>query len=359
MKNQTKSRKAEHLEIALKKNVQFRKKSTLLEEVSFEGVELVYKALPEIDKKEVNTEIEFLGKKFNAPLIVEAITGGIKEAEKINKDIAKACEALGIGMGLGSIRAMLEDKKLARTYFVRDVAPNIFLAGNIGVTQLKEYSAKEIEKALKEIKADALAVHVNAAQEALQPEGSMDFSGLIEKIKELCEGLSFPVYVKEVGHGISREIAEELRDAGIQAIDVGGAGGTSWTAIDSMRGDKKMKEIGKTYWDFGIPTAASLIEVKSVWKGKIIASGGIRNGLDIVKAIALGADLGGIALPVLKAQQKGKSRAVQQYLERIIEEVRIGMFLIGAKNVKEIKEKEVVLGGKLKEWKEQRIGKES
>ncbi len=227
MAAETENRKAEHLKIAAEGEVQFKGKTTGFEKVGFKGVDLEYRALPEIDKKDVRLETEFLGKRFKAPLMVEAITGGVKEAKKINKDIAKACEALGLGMGLGSQRAMIEFPELKETYFVRDVAPNIFLAGNLGVTELGKCSLEEIEKALEEVKADALAIHINAAQAALQPEKETNFRGRLKEIEKLVQGLKKPVYVKEVGHGIGFETAKALAETGVKAIDVGGAGGTS------------------------------------------------------------------------------------------------------------------------------------
>ncbi len=330
------NRKLEHLDISLNKNVQFREKTTGFEKIAFKGIDLEYKALPEMDKGEVNLETEFLGKKFKSPLMVEAITGGAKEAGKINKDIAKACEALGIGMGLGSQRAMIEKPELSETYVVRDVAPTIFLAGNIGVTELGKIPASQIAEALEKVGADALAVHINAAQAAMQPEKETDFSGRVAEIKKLVKEIKKPVYVKEVGHGINLETAKALAKTGIKAIDVAGAGGTSWTAIDSFRGNKNL---GETFRDIGIPTSQSIVECRKAFNGQIIASGGIRNGLDCAKALALGADICGIALPVLKAQQSGGSKAVQKYLERITEELRIAMFLAGAKTIGQLKGK--------------------
>jgi len=339
MLKSTQNRKRDHLKIASSKNVQFKKKTTGLEKFSFENTELSYRALPEIDKNEINLKTEFLGKKFNAPLMVEAITGGVEEANKINKDIAKACEQVGIGMGIGSQRAMIEKPELKETYFVRDIAPNIFLAGNIGVTELGKYPTKEIGKAIDSIGADALAVHINAAQAAMQPEGETNFKNRLNEIKKIVTELKKPVYVKEVGHGIDFETAEKLAKTGIRAIDVAGAGGTSWTVIDSMRNNKS---VGETFREIGIPTIESIIQCRKAFKGKIIASGGIRNGADCAKAIALGADLCGIALPILKAQQKGGAKEVKKYLENIIEELRTAMFLSGAKNLRQLRNKTLV-----------------
>ncbi len=324
----TQKRKLEHIKICLSENVEFEEKTTLLEKVMLE-----YRCLPEIDLSDVCLETEFLGKEFKAPVMVSAITGGIEEAKKINKDIAKACEALGIGFGLGSQRAMLENPELSETYYVRDVAPNIFVAGNIGASQLKEYSIEQIEEALQAVQADALAVHLNAAQEAVQPEGTPSFRGAIKNIARIAKKLSKPVYVKEVGHGISYAVAKELAKTGIKAIDVQGAGGTSWVKIEALRGKKH----GFTFAEIGIPTAISIVECRKAFKGPIIASGGIRNGLQAVKAFVLGADLVALALPVLKAWNEGGTKAVEELLHNFIEELRIGLFLIGAKNVKEAK----------------------
>ncbi len=354
MKKQTENRKLEHIRIALKENVQFREKSTGFEDIAFKDIELDYQTMPEIDQKEINASTEFFGKKFNAPIMVAAITGGVPEAEKINRDIAKACEELGIGMGLGSQRAMMENPNMAKTYFVRNIAPHIFLAGNLGITQAKKYSSVEIDEALDDVEADALALHTNAAQEALQAEGTTDFSLGFETIKRLQKELKHPFFVKEVGHGVSANIAKQLEKLKVKAIDVGGAGGTSWTGIDSLRGGAEMKEIGKAFWDFGIPTAVSVIETRRVFSGKIIATGGIRSGADIAKALVLGADLAGIALPVLQAQDFGGAEAVKKYLERIIHETKIAMFLAGAKNIRELKKKKFITLGKVKQWTEQK-----
>ncbi len=324
----TERRKLEHLKICLTKNVEFKNKST-----GFESIELVYEALPELDKSDIDLSTSFFGKKFSAPIMVAGMTGGTSKAKKINKDIAWACEELGLGMGVGSQRAMIEDSSLTSSYQVRDVAPSIFLAGNIGVTQIKEFGLKKIDKALKDIGADALAVHLNAGQEAMQLEGNTNFKNALKNIKSLNK-LSKPFFVKEVGCGISESTARKLESIKVKAIDVGGAGGTSWIGIDSLRGKS---ELGKVFWDFGIPTSQSIINTKKNFSGKIIATGGIRTGLDCVKALNLGADFCGIALPVLKAQAKNGKQGVKKYLKKIIEEIKTGMFLTGVKNIKEVK----------------------
>jgi isopentenyl-diphosphate delta-isomerase len=294
-----------------------------------------------------------LGKNFSFPIIVSAITGGAQASKKVNGDIAKACQSLGIGMGLGSMRAMLEHPSLAETYYVRDVAPDIFLAGNIGAAQLNEFSVEQIREALDAIEADALAIHVNAAQEAVQPEGNVDFSGVVSKIDETSARLGKPVYVKEVGHGIGFEVASMLRGTKISAIDVQGAGGTSWTTVDSLR---HKKGFGSAFGEFGIPTAVSIIETRNALQSsdkKIIGSGGIRNGIDAAKAIVLGADMAGLALPALKAQQGGGTKGVEALLSNLINELEITSFLLGAKNVSELKTLPYVVTGKLRDWLKQ------
>jgi len=204
MVSQTEKRKKEHLDVCTKKDVSFEKKTTLLE-----CVELNYCSLPEIDLGEVDLSTNFLGKNFSFPFLVSAITGGAQISKKVNLDIAKACQEIGVGMGLGSMRAMIEKPGLTNTYYVRDVAPDIFLAGNLGVAQLNNYSPKKINEVLQKIEADALAIHINSAQEAMQPEGDTNFSNLIEKIGLFSEEISVPVYVKEVGHGINFQIAKQ------------------------------------------------------------------------------------------------------------------------------------------------------
>ena len=343
MVSQIEKRKIDHINLCVEKDVAFKEKTTLLE-----CVELDYKTLPEISLSDVNLSTEFLGSEFSHPLMVSAITGGAEVSKKINQDIAKVAQELGLGMGLGSMRAMLESPALADTYNVRDVAPDIFLAGNIGAAQLKEYSPELVNKALASVGADALAIHLNAAQEAVQPEGDVDFSGVLNKIAQYVEGIEVPVYVKEVGHGINFEVASALKDVGVAAIDVQGAGGTSWTMVDALR---HTSSFGKTFREFGIPTAVSVIETKNALAGEkqIVASGGIRNGIDAIKSIVLGADMVGVAMPVLAAQQKSY-KTLQTYLRNFTTEMRIASFLIGCKNVSELHKEEYVVLGKLKEW---------
>jgi isopentenyl-diphosphate delta-isomerase len=346
VKNQTVSRKKEHIEISSKNNVQFKHKTA-----GFEEVELEYTALPELDFKECETKTKFLGFNFSFPLLASSITGGHESVKKINEDIAKACSNAGIGMALGSIRAMLEDKKASDSYKIRKQMPKGFLAGNLGITQLKDYTAQQIEKALEELQADALFIHLNAAQEALQKDGTPSFKNCLKTLYNFCQEFSKPVIVKEVGNGISYSTAEQLSRLEIDALDVAGAGGTSWTAIDSLRGNK---EIAETFWDFGIPTVPSIIQCRMVFEQlPLIASGGIRSGLDITKALVLGADIAGTAMPILQAQHKGGSKEIESLFEKFRKEFKIGMFLAGSGKPEDLKGKKVYFFGKTAEWVEQ------
>ena len=304
MAQETGKRKADHIKICLEQKAQAKKATS-----GFEDVQLVNRALPEVDKQKINLSVSFLGKKFSAPLIVGAMTGGTEEATQINASIAEAVEKLGLGMGVGSQRAAIEDQKLEKTYKIaRKKAPNAFLIANIGGVQLVHgYSLKEVKKAVEMIDADAVAVHLNAVQEALQPEGQTNFKGVLAKIKEIAGELDKPVIVKETGCGISAEDAKALEEAGVKAIDVGGVGGTSFAAVEYYRSTNG-KTTDEAFWDWGIPTAVSLIEATQTVKIPVIASGGVRSGLDIAKSLALNANLASVCQPVLKPQLKGQRK---------------------------------------------------
>jgi len=327
-----KKRKIEHLEICANKPVEVG--STWLENVT-----LVHEAMPELNLADINTSTTFLGKELSAPLVITAITGGVEEAGKINKELAKAAEKLGIGFGMGSQRAMIEIPEAWDTFYVRDVAPNTMVLGNIGLVNLKQIDSEDIVKAFNKVKADFLCVHINAAHEAIQPEGDTDFSNCMPELKKICSKV--PVIAKEVGNGISKETAMVLKSAGVKAIDVGGFGGTSWIKVEEYRGK------GKTiFTEWGIPTAASVIECSSSGL-PLIATGGIRNGLDCAKAIALGAGLCGMALPCLKWHYEG---VLEEKLEKVIQELKIAMMLSGSRNIHQLKSADAVISGKLANW---------
>lgn len=326
----TQKRKLDHLHACLDKDVEFEKSN------GFERYELIHNALPEMDIDEVDISTEFLGVDFEAPILIESMTGGTSESARINRNLAKAAHELGIGMGVGSQRAMIENPKLASTYTVKDIAPGIFLAGNVGASQLQDLSFGQILDALKKIKADALFVHLNAAQEMAQDDGHDAWNNVLSSINKLQSEIKIPLIIKEVGCGLSGNVAKRLEGAGIDAIDVAGAGGTSWVKVDSLITGKPMEN----FFEWGIPTAQSLEECLGSVHIPVIASGGIRNGVEAAKALAMGASLVGLALPLLKPATKS-SKAVETVLRQIILELEIAMFLVGARNLKELKGKAV------------------
>jgi len=345
MAEKTGKRKADHIRICLTQKAQAKKATT-----GFEDVRLVHRALPEIDRQRIDLSTSFLGKNLSAPLIVGAMTGGTEEAIKINSSIAEAVEKLGLGMGLGSQRAAIENQKLEKTFSIaRKKAPSAFLVANIGGVQLvRDYGLKEVKKAIEMIDADAVAIHLNAVQEAVQPEGQTNFRGVLEQIKQIAGELDKPMIVKETGCGISAEDARALESAGVKAIDVGGVGGTSFAAVEYYRSTSP-KNMGETFWDWGISTVASLIETTQTVKIPVIASGGIRSGLDIAKSLALNASLASVSLPVLETAVKG-TRETEKLLTGLVDELQNTMFLVGAENIKAIAKVPVVIGGKTAEW---------
>lgn len=300
MAGKTEERKNDHLDICLKENVQAKRVTT-----GFEELFLVHKALPEINRKKIDLSTKVLNHKFSVPLLVESITGGTPKAAKINSAIARAVQELGLGMGVGSQRAALEDPKVEKTFRVaREEAPKAFIVANLGAAQLvRGYGVKEARKAVEMLHADALAIHLNPLQEAVQPEGETSYAGTLNAIEKVVKGLHIPVIVKETGCGIAAEDAKQLEAIGVAAIDVAGAGGTSWAAVEYYRARSRMNELsrklGETFWDWGIPTAISLVEVTQWVRIPVIASGGVRSGIDVAKALALGASLAGMAYPVL------------------------------------------------------------
>ncbi len=337
---ETENRKSDHIKIVLNRDVQHKNSA------GFDDVTLIHNALPEIDFDDVDTEIEFLGKKMTAPIMVSGMTGGTPEAEKINKNLARAAGAVGIGMGVGSQRAMIENGKLLSTYSVRDVAPGILLIGNIGAAQFaKGYGIGECKKAVEMIKADALAIHLNAAQELVQPEGDTNWEGVLESIRDVVKQLGYPVIIKETGAGISGDVAKQLEACGVNAIDVSGAGGTSWTAVESFRNSP----VGGTFNNWGIPTAVAVKWCKKSVKVPILASGGVYNGLDAAKAIALGASACTIARPFLRAAVTSYEKT-KKAMERVVRELKIAMFLTGAKNLKQFRNKKIIITGKTNEF---------
>ncbi|UXD21448.1 isopentenyl-diphosphate delta-isomerase [Ignicoccus pacificus DSM 13166] len=344
----TPSRKMDHLRITLLQDVE-------AGSTWFEYVKVVHRAAPEINMKDVNTEIEVFGKKLKAPIIVTGMTGGNENAAKINATIAEVVEELGLGMGVGSQRAAIEHPELAWTFKIaREKAPNALLIANLGAPQLlKGYGIKEIRDAIEMIDADAIAIHLNAAQEAFQPEGDLDFEGLISKLAELIDSVDKPIIIKETGAGIDYDTALMFRDIGIKAFDVSGSGGTSWVKVEMYRAlEKGLEELAKAAeWmsDWGIPTAAAIAETRAAApEATIIGSGGVRTGMDAIKALAMGADIAGLALPALKAAYRGKEE-LKKYLKAMMISIRAAQFLTSSPTPKDLKGKAVIYGP-LKEW---------
>jgi isopentenyl-diphosphate delta-isomerase len=337
-------RKLDHIEISLKEDVQSRIKN------GFDDITFVHRALPEIDRDEIDLTCEFFGKKVGAPIVIAGMTGGHEKASEINKNLALAAAELDIPMGVGSQRAAIEDEGLAPTYKVaRETAPDIFLIGNLGAVQFSEgYGINEARKAVEMIDANALAVHLNPLQEAIMPEGDTDFRGALEGLEKLRD-LDVPVIAKETGAGIAMEEAKLLEKTGAAGIDVGGLGGTSFSAVEYYR----RKGFETTFWDWGIPTAVSTIECIESTKLSIISTGGIRNGLEVAKALSIGAATCGIAQPLLAGAMKGKSE-VLLILNKIIDELKTAMFLTGASTIEELRKKDLVITGMTKDWLENR-----
>ncbi|MBU0953525.1 MAG: type 2 isopentenyl-diphosphate Delta-isomerase [Nanoarchaeota archaeon] len=331
---QTKARKADHIRICLTKDVNF-KKGAGFDQFTFDAVSLQHNALPEVKRAEIDTSTSFLNKPFRAPLLISPMVGGTEEAERLNKHLATAAERLGLGMGVGSQRAMLKDPSLVKTYLIRDVAPSIFLAGNIGGAQLLESTPKEIINLATQIEADALYVHLNPAQELAQPEGDTDWRQVTERIRVLAKAAPFPILIKEVGNGISGAVASRLVKNGVAAIDVAGAGGTNWVKVEHHRQSEGSAR-AKPFFEWGVPTSDCIIQVRQAEPLiPLIASGGIRTGSDVAKAIALGANLAGIAKPLLQPATESAD-AVQKTLETIIEELKDVMFLVGVKCIADL-----------------------
>ncbi len=350
MVDETRRRKEEHIRISLDQDVQARRTTT-----GFEDVHLIHTALPEINKQEIDLSTNVFDHNFAAPLIVGAITGGTPKATRINSTIAEVVEKLGLGMGVGSQRAAIENKELERTFSItRKKAPTAFLIANIGGIQLVNgYGLKEMKKAVKMIEADAIAIHLNSLQEAVQPEGQTNFKGILRKIREIATELQKPVIVKETGAGIAAEDGKKLEEAGVKGIDISGAGGTSWAAVEYYRAIERGKifqrELGETFWDWGIPTAMSLVEVSQTVNIPVIASGGIRNGVNIAKALALGACLASLSQPVLQVALKGY-KETERAISLLLEELKNAMFLVGADSIRAISEAPLVITGKTAEW---------
>lgn len=322
-------RKKEHLKIAISD----------ISQVGSNGLQnykFTCNSLPEIDYDKIDTSVKFLGKKVNYPFFISCMTGGILEGGKLNKNLSKACEKYNIALGVGSERVAIENPDLAKFYNIRKYAPNIPILANIGLVQLNYgFTHKEFKKCVDMIGADALVVHINPIQEAIQPEGNRNWEGLLGKLEKIIDKISVPVIVKEVGFGMSESVIQRLVKVGVRYIDIAGWGGTNWSMVEGLRG-KADKELGELFSNWGISTADSLENCSAVKLISILASGGIRNGIEIAKCIALGADMVGIASPFAKAGLESEEK-VEELIEKYAKELKVTMFGVGVKNIKELK----------------------
>lgn len=322
----TQSRKADHLRVCLEDDVQFNQVTTGLDRYRF-----THCCLPELDRQEISLTTAFLGKTLAAPLLISSMTGGTDLAQLINYRLAAAAQHYGIAMGVGSQRVAIENPQVAATFAVRSVAPDILLFANLGAVQLNyDYGLDQCLRVIDLLEADALVLHLNPLQESVQTRGDTNFRGLLAKIATLCQKLPVPVIAKEVGNGISASMAQKLIESGVSAIDVAGAGGTSWAKVESERAtDLRQRRLGQTFADWGIPTAECITTVRAVAPQiPLIASGGLRNGLEVAKTIALGADLAGLALPFLQAAADSEV-ALHSLIEILIAEITTVLFCTG------------------------------
>jgi isopentenyl-diphosphate Delta-isomerase len=336
---ETESRKADHVRIVLEEDVTFRRTTTDLE-----AYRLVHCALPEVDLDEVRTETHFLGHRLAFPLVIASMTGGTPETGRLNRMLAEAAQASGIGMGLGSGRVMLEQPEVAGSFQVRDVAPDILLFANLGAVQLNYgYGVEACRRLLDLTQADALYLHLNPLQEALQLEGDTRFSGLLSQIGRVCRALEVPVIVKEVGWGLSTRVARQLIEAGVAALDVAGSGGTSWSQVEFYRhGSRAEQEIASSFREWGIPTALSLGMVREADPDiPLVASGGVQSGIDIAKCLALGADITTMAGPLLRAVATS-GEALAERLDILHRQFRIAMFASGSPDVAALRTAEII-----------------
>lgn len=322
----TSERKEDHIRINLEQDT----RSGLT--TNLENFHFKHNAIPELNLDEIATSTTFLGKPLTYPLLISSMTGGTPQAAEINAALAEAAQQHGIAIGLGSQRAAIENPELADTYRIRKIAPDIVILANLGAVQLNYgYGIDACRRAVEMVEADALILHLNALQEALQPNGDIRFAGLLKRIEVVCQNLEVPVVAKEVGWGISADAAKRLVDAGVSAIDVAGAGGTSWSQVERHRAETKAQETqAAIFKTWGIPTADAVVQVHEALPDvPLIASGGLRSGIDIAKCVALGADLCGIAGPFLKAATHSAER-VSECIRQYVDELRVCMFAAGA-----------------------------
>lgn len=339
------ARKVDHLDLATEGDVGFRNTTTLLE-----CVKLVHDAVPELAYDDLDPSVTLLGKRLSAPILIAAMTGGTERARRINRELASIAEERGYAFGLGSQRALYRDPSAFSTYDVRDVAPTALLLGNIGVVQAAASSSADLRELVDRVGADALCVHLNPAMELVQKGGDRDFRGGVSAIARLVQELGVEVVVKETGCGIGPAAAKKLRAAGARHVDVSGAGGTSWVAVETARAEGVAKGAGETFRDWGVPTAPSVVFSARAGFETIFATGGIATGLEVAQAIALGASAAGIARASLKALESGGREGALAFFDRVETELRMAMLLVGAKNLNELRAAPRLIAGELLAW---------
>lgn len=339
MTETTQTRKADHIRICLEEDVQFRQQTS-----GFEQYRFSHAALPELDYADIDLSGSFLGKTVRSPLLISSMTGGTEQAQMINQRLAIAAQANGLAMGVGSQRVAVEKPEVWSSFQVRKFAPDVLLFANLGAVQLNyTYGIEQCRQVVEGLEADALILHINPLQECIQPNGDRNFAGLLAKIATICEQLPVPVIAKEVGNGISARMAQQLIEAGVGAIDVAGAGGTSWAKVEAERaGDPLLYRLGQTFADWGIPTAECVTSIRGLAPHiPLIASGGLRNGLEAAKAIAIGANLAGFAFPFLKAAMDSPE-AIQSLVDVLNTELTTAMFCTGCRTLENLRQDHVI-----------------
>lgn len=337
-------RKTDHLDLCATDAVAFKGQTTLLGQVR-----LVHQSLPDLALDDLDLGVEILGKRLRAPIVIAGMTGGTERAGKVNHGLARVAERRGYGFGLGSQRAMQKVPETMASYAVREHAPTTLVMGNVGVVQAAQQTTETLQKLVDDIGADALCLHMNPAMELIQPEGDRDFRGGTDTFRRLVAELTVPVVAKETGNGISWETARKLQDVGVRTVDVSGAGGTSWVGVETLRATGGKRELGEALWDWGVPTAAA-VHFASRAGHAVIATGGIKSGLDIARAIAMGATAGGIARQVFMAFEQGGEEGADAFLAQVEDELRSVMLLTGCRNVSELQQAPRILGSDLKDW---------
>jgi isopentenyl-diphosphate delta-isomerase len=338
-------RKADHIDLAATGDVGFERTTTLLE-----CVKLVHQALPELALEQVDTSVTLFGKRLRAPLVIASMTGGVDRATAINRELASIAEERGYAFGLGSQRAMHLDAAKAETYRVRDVAPNALVLGNVGLVQARQMSTAQVRALADDVGADALCVHLNPAMEIVQPGGDRDFTEGVATLARLVAELGLPVLAKETGCGLSLGAGRQLRQAGVRHVDVSGAGGTSWVAVEMHRAAGGERALGEAFREWGIPTAASVAWMAASGFDSVISTGGIATGLEVAKSIALGASAAGIARPVLQALTSEGRAGAERFLDGVEAELRAAMLLVGAGSLAKLRAAPRIIVGELSSW---------